>query len=255
MTKTSKIAKILLTIVGMTLVILAVGIFYLSVEAKNEPKGKIEREVSIDAYDDYFDPYDGGERERHLYFNLISEPFAGFSLSKKDNICFAINMDEESCFAYLICLTDKQFDAFKDIYDYTYSDDPDISSNYGTLRGYPVPIDDDLREMAIEFFEEFWAPDILTEDNFDDIIGEYYLDATYAPAAVSENKYDPSELTVAAAIMLAVGLVCLVLAGRKRRYAPVDMADTTNAPRTRLRDESDFGIGIADPPDKDLWDR
>ena len=189
----------------------------------------------------YFDAVTDNGGQQVLAFNLLSDSFASFTVGEGHNYYFALDSNEYGIFPYIVCMSDQQFAQFTEICDFTYSDeDWDQSPGYGSLYGYPMPIDEELRDLAIEFFNYFWDEDLLTTENFADYIGTYYLDATYQPG---------SRTTLVESLILIP--VFLVLAGLMlfltfRREKPAAGASAPGQPSAQPLTEV-FPAAPADP--------
>ena len=196
----------------------------------------------------YFDAVTDDGSQQVLAFNLLSDSFASFTVGEGHNYYFALDSNEYGIFPYIVCMSDQQFAQYTAICDFTYSDeDWDQSPGYGSLYGYPMPIDSELQELAIEFFNYFWDEDILTPENFSEYIGEYYLDATYQPG--SHTALVESLILIPVFLVLA-GLM-LFLAFRREKPA-AEPAEETAAVQPLSADAYPISASPADTPAGEL---
>jgi len=191
----------------------------------------------------YFDPYDGAGQRQVLGFNLLSDSFATFTLGENHGCYFAIDNNEYGLFPFIVCMSNEQFEDCRAVYDFTFSDeDWDASPGYTALYGYPVEIDSDLRNMAIEYFNYFFDEDFLNADNFSDYVGDYYLDATYQP----EGANDGVILTVLTVVFGAASLLLFFLAFRRNPEAPETAVSCEG--RVLSSDGSGVTVPLSDSP-------
>lgn len=80
------------------------------------------------------------------------------------------------------------------------------------VEGYAMEIDEELKTIAIEEYNYLWNSEILTEENFEDYMGCYYLDTTYQPESEEE---DPITVILTGTLVLAMG-VFLIYSGIKK---------------------------------------
>ncbi len=179
MDRPSRLIRFILLLVILTLLSVMVLLAVQRYMDARTPKEKIESTVAVRSYDDYFDPYTGEDKLQFIEFNLLSEPYAADDEQPGECFYLAIEEFEEASYLYIVCMSDEQFNNYEDIYEFTFSDEESLPVDTGVIYGYPAPIEDDLKALTIEYFDLFWGEGILTEDNFNDIVGTFYLDAAY----------------------------------------------------------------------------
>ena len=163
-------AKTAFLILGALMLLIGAGLFLLLYGG-----GRAEENPA------YFDSYSGGEEARVLAFNALSDPFASPSADDSLGIYFAMDFSSDGGYLYLVCLSQEQFGSYQAIYEETFSDS-DHYADYGTVTGYPAEITPELREYAIEYFNDYFlGTQLLTEENFSEYVGDYYLDAARRP--------------------------------------------------------------------------
>lgn len=120
--------------------------------------------------------------EDYSYINVskMSEKFAYYEQADKE-IHFVIEEEETGVWhTYLIAIRPKDYKKYKAIIDYTYErnlDKPDPIKVYG----YPVIIEDDLKNLAIKNIKNFIPKEnevSITTDNFNEYLTNSYLDTT-----------------------------------------------------------------------------
>ncbi len=147
-----------------------------------------------------FDPYSWYEEKQMVEFEMISDPFAFFEYSDKQGLYFVFDADMR---ASIICMDVNRLESeFSEIYEYTFSDSVQVPKA-GVVEGYAIPIEEDLKTIAIEEFNYLWNEEVLTEENFEDYLGVYYLDTTYQPDTEGEN---PLSMILTGALFLVIGI-------------------------------------------------
>lgn len=173
---TGKFARAFLVLMGVFMLIASVGTF--STLAGNGSSEDTEKEAQ------WFDPMAENEDKQMVKFELISYPFASFELSDSQGLYFVF--DSDMC-GYIVCMDNERLETeFKALYDYTFSDTA-VFPGEGYIEGYAMMIEEDLKSLAIEEFNYLWGEDILTDANFEEYLGAYYLDSTYIPESNGES--------------------------------------------------------------------
>ena len=133
-------------------------------------KEKILPWSSADSVEDY----------TYITISKMSEKFAYYENSKKE-IHFVIEEEDTGQWhTYLIAIDASSYDKYKDIIDYTYERTTVVPKKV-KVYGYPVVIDDDLKNLAIQNIKNFVPAENeveITADNFDDYLTNSYLDTT-----------------------------------------------------------------------------
>ncbi|MBQ8814392.1 MAG: hypothetical protein IJZ85_07860 [Lachnospiraceae bacterium] len=112
-----------------------------------------------------------GERA-YIEVQYSSDAFAEFDAEAADKLYFML---DEEYNPYIVCVSDSDIAAYAKHQAYTFGETteiPEVIRTYGTL----MPIEDDLVELAVEGFNWFWGENVVTEENFEEIFGSYYLD-------------------------------------------------------------------------------
>lgn len=189
---TGKVGRFFLGLMGILMLLLGIMALLVGIsETGQEP-------VKEDAL--WFDPTTDNDRRQMLEFEMMSYPFASFEYSDAQGLYFVFDSEMS---AYIVCMDNSRFEnEFQKIYEYTFSESIQIPEA-GVVEGYAVPIEADLKAIAIEEFNLLWAEEILNEKNFEEYFGSFYLDTTYQPGAEEESTIS----TIFAGIfILAVGI-------------------------------------------------
>lgn len=166
-----------------------------------------------------FDSSSGAEKAGSVDFVMLSDSFATFSAGERHGI-FAVF--DRSGQIYLACLPINAPDLYADIYDFTFSSTRTEFPAAARITGYPVKIEAELRNMAIEYLNEVYFDDnTLTVANFSDYLGSYYLDTTYQP----EADRTPLLMGVMAVLFAAAGIFFLVLQGKRKKGSKAVLSD------------------------------
>lgn len=120
------------------------------------------------------------EEYSYIEVSKMSEKFAYYSTSKK-SIHFVIEQEETGAwYTYLIAIKDSDYSKFKDIIDYTYERTDKVPKPV-KVYGYPVVINDELKQMALANIKNFLPVENeieITNENFNDYLTNSYLDTT-----------------------------------------------------------------------------
>lgn len=116
----------------------------------------------------------------YIKVSKMSEKFAYYSTNKK-SIHFVIEEEETGAwYTYLIAIKDSDYSKYKDIIDYTY-ERTDKKPKPVKVYGYPVVINDELKQMALDNIKNFLPVENeieITNENFNDYLTNSYLDTT-----------------------------------------------------------------------------
>lgn len=142
----------------------------------------------------------------YIEVSKMSEKFAYYSTNKK-SIHFVIEKEETGQWhTYLIAINDSDYSKFKDIIDYTY-DRTDKLPEPKKVFGYPVLINDELKQLALDNINNFLPADNeveITADNFESYLTNSYLDTTLA-------KEDNFNIPLFAVLMTLVIIIVLFI--------------------------------------------
>ncbi len=157
----------------------------------------------------------------YIVVSKMSEKFAYYSTNKK-SIHFVIEKEKTGQWhAYLIAIEDSDYSKFKDIIDYTY-DRTDKLPEPKKVFGYPVLINDELKQLALDNINNFLPADNeveITADNFESYLTNSYLDTTLA-------KEDNFNIPLFAVLMtLVIVIVLFIITVCDRDHIADDLDD------------------------------
>ena len=141
----------------------------------------------------------------YVSVSLMSEGFKDINTNVNGKAHFVI--DEENR-VYIITVDENKEEDFQSIIQYTYDEELLTVPAPKNASGYSAMIDDDMKALAIDSFNEFLGEELITEDNFTDYFGLYYLDTTNYP------DYSPSFFygsTIVLAVFIAILLYIIYL--------------------------------------------
>ena len=105
---------------------------------------------------------------------------------------------------YIIAIKESDISKYQDIIDYSYGK-TNVAPDRIIVRGYPVEINDELKELSIKHLNEFlpsYNAVQITNENYNDYLTNCYLDTTIS----RENK-----LSIGLIISLVLLLIVLIL--------------------------------------------
>ena len=110
----------------------------------------------------------------------MSEKFA-YNEEKNIGIHFIIDKEETGLWhTYLIAINESSYNNYKEIIDYTYNRTDKVPKSI-RVYGYPVLVNDELKEMAIKNIEKFVPAQNeikITKENYEKYLTNSYLDTT-----------------------------------------------------------------------------
>lgn len=116
----------------------------------------------------------------YITISRMSEKFAYYEQSNKE-IHFVIEEEDTGLWhTYLIAIDADDYDKYKAIIDYTYERTTEVPEPI-TVYGYPVVIDDELKQLAIQNITNFVPAEnevVITDENFNTYLTNSYLDTT-----------------------------------------------------------------------------
>lgn len=157
----------------------------------------------------------------YITISKMSEKFAYFENSNKE-IHFVIEEEDTGQWhTYLIAIDASSYDKYKDIIDYTYERTTVVPKKV-KVYGYPVVMDDELKELAIQNIKNFVPAENeveITADNFDDYLTNSYLDTTIP----REEKFSYVLCLVIIILVLVILMFLLTIFDQDRKvYLKVD---------------------------------
>ncbi len=116
----------------------------------------------------------------YIEVSKMSEKFA-YNESSNIGMHFVIEKEPTGVWhTYIIAIDEKNYDKYKNIIDYTYERTDKIPEPI-KVYGYPVIVDNDLKNMAIKNIVNFvpsYNEITINEENYDTYLTNSYLDST-----------------------------------------------------------------------------
>ena len=116
----------------------------------------------------------------YITISKMSEKFAYYEKSNKE-IHFVIEEEDTGLWhTYLVAIDADDYDKYKPIIDYTYERTEEVPKPI-KVYGYPVVIDDELKQLAIKNITNFVPVEnevVITNENFNTYLTNSYLDTT-----------------------------------------------------------------------------
>lgn len=116
----------------------------------------------------------------YITISKMGEKFAYYEKSNKQ-IHFVIEEEDTGQWhTYLVAIDADDYDKYKPIIDYTYERTTEIPKPI-KVYGYPVVIDDELKQLAIQNITKFVPAEnevVITNENFNTYLTNSYLDTT-----------------------------------------------------------------------------
>ena len=159
--------------------------------------------------------------KEYAYINVskMSEKFAYYK-ETNTGIHYVIEKEDTGLWhTYLIGINEDDYKNYKEIIDYTYGR-IDKEPKAIKVYGYPVVINDKLKELAIKNIKNFVPKDnevVITKDNFNDYLTNSYLDTTKS----REDVFDPLLIANYLALALIIILFIITLLGKESVFINV----------------------------------
>ena len=122
--------------------------------------------------------------------------------------------DIKAWHTYLIAINESEYNKYKDIIDYTYNR---TTKEVKPIKvyGYPVIINDELKELAIKNFPNFVPKENqvkITDENFEEYLTNSYLDTTLQRV----DKFNPLLFLLLLLIFVSFGLLIYTIFGKEK---------------------------------------
>lgn len=129
-----------------------------------------------------FHVYDGADIYSSLKAQMLTQEFAS-DFKETNHYYFAY---DENLLPFIVQVHgDLPEDNLK-IQSYLYEESEEAPEPV-VFYGMSAPIEEDIRTYAMESYNDMWGEELVTEDNFSDYFGEYYLDTTRKPASNAQR--------------------------------------------------------------------
>lgn len=165
-------------------------IFFGGVSAKEESKEAVN-------------VFEAEEEDVPVYLNMQYMTESVAYLEAVESMQYYITFDSELTPA-VICMYDSELETYQPYMDWLYTEEEEGGPEEIRVTGYSVPFDDELRQFVADSFNYIFGVEYVTEDNFEEFFGEYYL---------STGKSSGSFENFNIGIYCLLGLVILVIIG------------------------------------------
>lgn len=181
------------------------------------------------------DLYYAEESQQYVYVPVqyMSEAFGSYESYEKMSLYFAFNEDWEP---YIICMDDADAAQYADLVAYTYGMLDEAQPR--NITGYAAPLDDEIRDLAIECYNELFDEEYAATDNFTDLFGSYYMQVgAKSSAYINFNTF--IVLLVSGAALFAFSFY------QVKKYKKI-LQETENAAVTQQFGEEGVSYGMTD---------
>lgn len=239
---TGKVARVFMAILGVGML---VGGAFAGISGISD----MTTEPAEDTAAVWFDPYTDTEVKQAVSFEMISYQFASFELSDAQGMYFVFDAE---MYPYIVCMDNNRLETeFAEIYEYTFSDATEVPKA-GELEGYSMPIEEELKEIAIEEFNYLWGENVINESNFSDYFGDYYLDTTYIPEKEGGSSM---EMILSAVFSLALGIYLIYYAVKgyqKDRKKWMNASQNVSAAKAPVMSEAGEVVQTSEIPEQSV---
>ena len=183
--------------------ILAVTGMFFYIDATAEVKKSQSSETP-------FDPWETGGSARNSYkvMDIIGLTY-DFAVDFKETYHYYFAFDEEG-HSVIVKMKGELAPEYQPLVDFMFGDESMEMPEPVTVRGVASVIEDDIREFAIEYMNELYDEEFLSEDNFEDYMGIALLDTTLRPMGHADYSVAYIFLGLGFAF-LAVSLLLLIV--------------------------------------------
>lgn len=157
----------------------------------------------------------------YITISKMSEKFAYYEKANKE-IHFVIEEEDTGQWhTYLIAIDADDYDKYKPIIDYTYERTTEVPKPI-KVYGYPVVIDDSLKDLAIQNIANFVPAEnevVITKDNFNIYLTNSYLDTTISQ---KEEFSLPLFLVIITLIIVVIMFLLTIFDQDKKVYRKME---------------------------------
>ncbi len=126
--------------------------------------------------------------------------------------------------------------------DYLFEEDAEIPDPV-ELRGVSAPVEEDIKEYALDALNDMYGEEVFTEADFDEYVGVCFLDTTGKPAGAGSGR-EVASLAVISFICLGAALFFLILS-RKTKYTAIEDENRERATMSQMAAYGSQGTGGA----------
>jgi len=173
--------------------------------------------LEVDEPEDLFYA-DHSEQYVYVPAQYILEAFGTYESYAKMSLYFVFN---DYFDPYIVCMDDTEAAKYADLMNFTYSDSAEECPMQDIL-GYAKPFDREIKELAIECYNEAFEGDYVTDANFEEFFGEYYLQT-----GKKSGTYGNTNLFL---ILLIAGIIVLLISVVQKKKLAGRLAAMEAAP-------------------------
>ncbi|MDF2866277.1 MAG: hypothetical protein K0R72_1095 [Clostridia bacterium] len=112
--------------------------------------------------------------------SLLTEPFA-----EKDEQKCSFALDKNN-YMYVVVLSEIDTERLKEVKNYTYTEDENVEiPDIVKIKGMTQQIPSDLKKLIIESYNELYEENLINEENFEEYLGNVFLDTRLSPVNYS----------------------------------------------------------------------
>lgn len=191
---------------------------------------RLENELENKDLIEYSELVHSDEKENeHVKFTTTYLPYE-FAESEDDYSTYTYYMlPDTKDILYIVRLTDLTVASMETAYKL----DPE---NYSyELYGYTHEIPDDLKQIAIESYNEIYEEEIVNNDNFKDYLGITYMDETNAPSSdlyVAMFSLGISGIAICFALLIYIIIVLIRFKSKVNKFGQGDLEMHLSSPMT-----------------------
>lgn len=117
----------------------------------------------------------------YIDVELMTDCFAKYT--EGNNTLEEVHFVFDENYIYIASINNKYEKELKDIYEYTYDEDENAKKPESVrIYGYTTSIPTELKNLAVESYNDFFGTDLMTSSNFYDVMGMYYLNTEKSPS-------------------------------------------------------------------------
>lgn len=120
--------------------------------------------IDVEIMSDYFAVYEEDEVEKHRYYFVWDNEYLYIALLETSNIT----------------------NELADIFEYSFTEEDIVAPKAVRITGMSEEISSDLQAIAIEQLNEWYGKDYVTDDTFDEVVGDYLINVKETPNTISE---------------------------------------------------------------------
>ena len=158
----SKVPGITLLVIGLVTLVMGLGVLILG------------NNISTLETAEPVDIYKASETDQYVYTLVQYMTDAVACYTDMESMQFYIAIDDE-WYPTIVCIHDEDMKEYQAYIDWLYTDEVEGGPEKTEILGYAQPIEDDLKQLVIEGFEENFGEGYVDESSFESFFGAYYI--------------------------------------------------------------------------------